>query len=99
MTSRIPYSGLSSANRERLERAYMITQPKTLDMLPRLTSVLRPIWQHVVSALAPFDGPRVRQICDADGSLKYFALDPVTGDRHLFESEEMLREWLASRYR
>ena len=93
MTSRIPYS-----DRERLERAYTKSEPAQLAM-PRLTSVLRPIWHRVVSVLTPLDEPRIRQVCGADGSVNFLAYDPITGDRQLFASEEMLRVWLSGRYR
>ncbi|WP_017327586.1 hypothetical protein [Synechococcus sp. PCC 7336] len=93
MTSRLPFP-----ERDKLERAYTKSESVWQEM-PRLTSILTPIWKQAATALAPLHEPRIRQICGPDGTLTYFAYDPVTGSRHLFSSEESLRLWLAQRYR
>ena len=93
MTSRVPFS-----TRAKLEVTY--SKPETVwQEIPRLTDILKPIWQGVVSSLAPLDGPRIQQIEDSRGDLTYMTYDPVTGRRHRFDSEEALRIWLGRRYR
>ncbi len=98
MTSRIPLS-----NREQLELTfakseYTLPEPVWRQM-PRLATILQPVWQGIVSVLAPLDGPRVKPRNHADGSLEYLVCDPMTGARYRFSSEESLRVWLDQRYR
>ena len=93
MNSRVPFS-----TRAKLEVTYSKPETVWLEM-PRLSDILRPIWQGVVSVLAPLDGPRIKQIEDPHGGLTYMTYDPVTGSRHRFDSEEALRVWLERRYR
>lgn len=93
MTSRVPFS-----DRAKLESAFS-KRESVWHELPSLNAILKPVWQGIVSMLAPLDGPRIRQVDGMDGHPYYLTYDPVTGMKHRFDSEESLRIWLEQRYR
>ncbi|MGK7910954.1 MAG: hypothetical protein AB4050_05630 [Synechococcus sp.] len=92
MTSRVPFS-----DRDKLELAFTKREIVWRE-LPSLNAILKPVWQGIVSILAPLDEPRIRQMNGIDGSPYFLTYDPVTGMRHRFDSEESLRVWLEQRY-
>lgn len=94
------------ANFSENQRLYTITQLETqYQAEPYQRSVQRDgiawLWQGVKGAIAAMAGnmePRIRQVRNGDGHLRWRAYDPVSGQVAYLASESELRHWLEQRY-
>lgn len=59
---------------------------------------LGPVGMTLLAYFCGSTAPRIRLKCDRRGNTLFVAYNPVSRQRHVFDSEQALREWADQRY-